>query len=91
MGRENIEYREAQAEAYRLSGRLEEAAAVHKELLRVYGGHALSHYYLGVIYEEMGRPRDAGQEFTKFLEMWAKADEGLPQLVDARQRLAALQ
>ncbi|MCK4774137.1 MAG: hypothetical protein KAT30_05105, partial [Candidatus Krumholzibacteria bacterium] len=90
-GWENREYREMRAAAYRLSGRLDEAAIVHNELLRVYGGHALSHYQLGLIYEEMGRPQDAKQEFTKFLEMWEKADEGLPQLVDARQRLAALQ
>jgi tetratricopeptide (TPR) repeat protein/predicted Ser/Thr protein kinase len=89
-GRTAIEYREMRAEAYVLAGRLEDAAAVHKELLRVYGGHAVSHYQLGSIYEEMGRSRDAKQEFTRFLEMWDKADEGLPQLVDARSRLAEL-
>jgi pentatricopeptide repeat protein len=82
--------REMRAEAYILAGRLEDAVAVHKELLRVYGGHAVSHYHLGLIYEEMGRPHDAKQEFTRFLEMWDKADEGLPQLVDARSRLAEL-
>jgi tetratricopeptide (TPR) repeat protein len=85
-----IEYRELRAAAYRLSGQLEEAAAAHKELLRVWGGHALSHYQLGLIYQEMGRPQDAKQEFTRFLEMWDKADEGLPQLEDARARLAKL-
>jgi tetratricopeptide (TPR) repeat protein/predicted Ser/Thr protein kinase/TolB-like protein len=85
-----IEYRELRAAAYRLSGRLEEAAAAHKELLRIFGGHALSHYQLGLIYQEMGRPQDAKQEFTRFLEMWDKADEGLPQLEDARARLAKL-
>jgi tetratricopeptide (TPR) repeat protein len=84
------ENREARAAAYRLSGRLEEAAAVHKELLEVFGGHAVSHYQLGLIYQEMGRPLDARQEFTKFLDMWSKADEGLPQLVDGRRRLAEL-
>jgi len=90
QGRTAIEYREMRAAAYRLAGRLEEAAAVHKELLHAYGGHALSHYHLGLIYEEMGRPQDAKQEFTRFLEMWAEADEGLPQLEDAKQRLGAL-
>jgi tetratricopeptide (TPR) repeat protein len=85
-----FDYCDMQAEAYRLSGRLEEAAVVHQELLRVYGGHALSHYQLGLTYEEMGRPRDAKQEFTKFLDMWSEADEGLPQHVDARLRLAEL-
>ena len=90
VGQKNIEYRETLAAAYKLSGELEEAAAVHEELLRVYGGHAVSHYHLGLIYEEMGRPQDAKEEFTRFLEMWDRADEGLPQLEDARVRLAKL-
>jgi hypothetical protein len=38
----------------------------------------------------MGRPADAKGEFRRFLDMWSEADEGLPQLVDARERLAAL-
>jgi tetratricopeptide (TPR) repeat protein len=86
----DIDYRTALASAYRMDGRLDEAAKVHKEMLRIYGGHALSHYALGTIYEEMKRPADAKKEYAKFLEMWSEADEGLPQLVDARKRLAAL-
>jgi tetratricopeptide (TPR) repeat protein/TolB-like protein len=86
----NIDYRTTLARAYRMAGRLDEAANVHKEMLRIYGGYALSHYELGTIYEEMKRPTDAKKEYTKFLEMWSQADEGLPQLVDARKRLAAL-
>jgi len=38
----------------------------------------------------MNRPADAEREYTTFLEMWSKADEDLPQLLDARQRLANL-
>jgi tetratricopeptide (TPR) repeat protein len=75
---------------FALRGRPDEAAKVHEELLRIHGGHALSHYELGKIYQELGRPEDARQEFSKFLEMWSQADEGLPQLEDARARLAAL-
>jgi tetratricopeptide (TPR) repeat protein len=86
----DIRYRTTLARAYRMDGRLDEAAKVHKEMLRIYGGHALSHYELGTIYEEMKRPADAKKEYTKFLEMWSKADGSLPQLVDARKRLAAL-
>ncbi|HVO76349.1 MAG TPA: protein kinase [Candidatus Bathyarchaeia archaeon] len=86
----DICYRMALARAYRMDGRLDEAAKVHKEMLRIYGGHALSHYELGTIYEEMKRPAGAKKEYTKFLEMWSEADKGLPQLVDARKRLAAL-
>jgi tetratricopeptide (TPR) repeat protein len=85
-----ILWKETTARANRMAGRFEEAAATHRELLSIYGGHALSHYELGAIYEEMKRPADAKKEYAKFLEMWSEADEGLPQLVDARKRLAAL-
>lgn len=49
-----------------------------------------SHSALGQTYEEMGRPADAEWEFSKFLETLSEADERLPQLVDARERLATL-
>ena len=38
----------------------------------------------------MGRSADAVSAFTKFLEMWSEADEGLPQMADAQKRLNAL-
>ena len=59
-------------------------------MLRVYSGYALSHYELGKIYQDMGRPADARREFSGFLEMWSEADEGLPQVADAQQRLNEL-
>ncbi|UCG51068.1 MAG: protein kinase [Candidatus Latescibacterota bacterium] len=86
----DIEFREARAMAYRMDGQLEEAARVNQDLLRIYGAHALSHYELGKIYDEMGRPADAVQEYTTFLEMWSDADENLWQLADARRRLTSL-
>jgi serine/threonine-protein kinase len=90
LGIVGMQTREALARVHQMAGRLDEAANVHKELLRICGGHALSHYELGKIYQELGRPADAKQEFSRFLEMWADADEGLPQLENARARLAAL-
>ena len=89
-GLDDIEYRELTARAHRMAGRLDEAARVHEEMLRVYRGHFLSHYDLGQIYEEMGRTSDAKKAYSVFLEAWSNADEGLPQLKDARARLAAL-
>jgi tetratricopeptide (TPR) repeat protein len=86
----DIQYREILAQAYRMAGRLDEAARVHEEMLRVYRGHILGHYDLGLIYEEMGRAADAEREYAEFLAGWADADEGLPQVTDARARLAAL-
>jgi tetratricopeptide (TPR) repeat protein len=91
LGLFSIEYWEALASAHRMAGRLNEALKAHQEILQLHGGHALSHYVLGQIYEEMDRPADAAHEFTKFLEMWSNADEGLPQVEDAKKRLAALQ
>ena len=85
-----IDYRTILANAYRMDGQLDKAAEVHREMLRIFKGHALSHYELGTIYEEMKRPAEAKKEYAKFLEMWSEADEDLPQLIDARKRLAAL-
>ena len=73
-----------------MAGNLDEAARIHKELLRVFGGHFLSHYELGKIYQELGRPEQAKKELSVFLDKWSQADEGLPQLDDARARLVAL-
>ncbi len=85
-----VNYRVMLAEAYHMDGDLEEAVVVNRETLRIYGGHALSHYELGKLYEELGQPGEAREHYTKFLEMWKNADEGLPQPEHARERLAAL-
>ena len=54
------------------------------------GGHAISHYELGQVYEQMKRPADAKQEYSKFLAMCSQADAGWPPVEAARKRLAAL-
>jgi tetratricopeptide (TPR) repeat protein/tRNA A-37 threonylcarbamoyl transferase component Bud32 len=90
-GMHHVEWREALARAHRMAGRLSEAAAVHEKMLREIRGHFLSHYDLGQIYEEMGRVADARLQYEAFLEAWAEADEGLPQVEDAKARLAKLQ
>ena len=73
-----------------MAGHLADAVESLKELVRVYGGHALGYYRLGQVYEEMGRAQDARAAYVKFLDMWSQADVGLPQLVAARERLAEL-
>ena len=79
------------ADAHRRAGRPTEAVMVHEEILNIWGGHALSHFALAGLYEELGRPEDAVAEYETFLEMWAEADEGLPQLVEVKSRLTAFQ
>jgi tetratricopeptide (TPR) repeat protein len=86
----SIEWREALARAHHMAGNLEEAAAVHEKMLREFKGHFISHYELGQIYEEMGRSAEAAHQYEAFLAAWAEADEGLPQVEDARRRLARL-
>ncbi len=85
-----IQWKETEARAYVMAGRLEEAVGTHRELLKVCGGHALSHYELGKIYEQMRRPAEAKKEYAKFLEMWSEADSDRPELIDAKKRLASL-
>jgi tetratricopeptide (TPR) repeat protein len=78
------------AEAHVLAGQLLEAASVLEEELRIFGGHAIARYELGKIYGQLGRPEEATEHLTTFLEMWSEADEDLPQLLDARQLLQRL-
>ena len=85
-----LDSRDFLARAYRDAGRLEEAETTLKETLRVLGGHAMAHYQLGKVYEDMDRPDDARLEYETFLTMWSDADEGIAELVDARERLVSL-
>ena len=87
----HIQHQDMLAAAYEMAGDLEKAIEVHRELLRIYGGHAISHYQLGRLYEKTERPADAATHYATFLEMWKNADEGLPQLVDSRERFNRLQ
>ena len=54
------------------------------------GFRSLSHFELGKLYEEVKRPEEAKHEYERFLEMWADADGGLPQVGYAAKRLVAL-
>ncbi len=48
------------------------------------------HYRLGKLYETKGLKEQARTEYQKLLEDWKDADPGIPELVDAKKRLAAL-
>ncbi|MCK4412280.1 MAG: tetratricopeptide repeat protein [Candidatus Eisenbacteria sp.] len=52
--------------------------------------HPIYHYRLAKLYEERGSRRAALREYEKFLEIWRDADEGIPELDDARERFVAL-
>jgi len=52
--------------------------------------HPLSCYRLAKLYEETGQFEKAAEQYRKALNIWENADEGLSQMEDSRQRLAAL-
>ena len=49
-----------------------------------------SFYMSGLIAEKQGNEALARENFSKFLDLWKAADPGLPEVVDAKKRLAAL-
>ena len=49
-----------------------------------------SFYLMGKIYEKKGDANLAIKNYEKFLELWKDADQDLPELIDAKKRLANL-
>ena len=48
------------------------------------------HYELGRLKEDAGRLAEARQHYTAYLERWGNADVSIPNVDDARSRLAKL-
>ncbi|MCK7476818.1 MAG: tetratricopeptide repeat protein [Candidatus Moduliflexus flocculans] len=77
--------------------RPEAALELYLRLLALNGGRlqhpdffALSHYAVGRIKQSRGDLEGAGESLTMFLSLWKDADPGLPEVEDAKRRLAAL-
>lgn len=79
------------------AGRDEAAAGFFRRLLSLQTGrlrhpdlYALSHFALGRIAEARSDAAGARQYYERFLDLWKNADEGLPEVAEAKMRLAAL-
>jgi tetratricopeptide (TPR) repeat protein len=88
---------EALAEAYEGMGNIGRAQETYERISkatskRLFLGdiYARSFYRLGRIFEEQGKRDRAIEHYEKFLELWKNADPGLPEVDDAKARLAAL-
>ena len=47
-------------------------------------------YLLGLVNEALGERKEAVKAYEQFLEIWKNADKDLPELIDAKARLAKL-
>jgi len=85
------------AEIYLKTGRLDEAVSQLENALsrydddRVWSSRAVKAYYLlGLAYEKSGWTKKAIEQYEEFLDIWKNADPGIPEVVDAKERLKKL-
>jgi tetratricopeptide (TPR) repeat protein len=85
------------ARAYQQMGNLDGAIEEYRKLLTFDPAsqdrrlHNPTYYYrLAKLYERKGLKEEAKDKYTRFLELWKDADPGIPELVDAKKRLAQL-
>jgi tetratricopeptide (TPR) repeat protein len=90
-------YLEPLALAYFRSVDMDDARAEYEKIMALTTGracygdiYARSFYMLGKIAEQQGDKARASQNYHKFLDLWKDADPGLPEVADAKNRLAAV-
>ena len=91
-------YLEPLALAYVKSGELDKAQEEYLKITALTSGrqhfgdiYVRGFYMLGKIAEQRGDKVRARANYSKFLDLWKEADPGLPELEDAKRRLAGLQ
>ena len=80
-----------------LGGQYEKAQKEYENIMALTTGrrfwgdlYVKSFYQLGKIHEERGNKIKAIEHYEKFLDLWKDADPGLPEVEDAKKRLAGL-
>jgi len=86
------------ARAYLENGQLDKAITEYEKLITFdpqkkarYLVHPIYHYRLAKLYQEKGWSGKAVEQYKKFLTLWKDADPDLPEVEDAKERLASLQ
>ncbi len=86
------------AQSYLHEGMYEKAVTELERFLRYQNGSRIAHphdgvrcfYWLGIAYEQSGWKDKAAKQYQTFLEIWKNADPGIPEVDDAKARLAKL-
>jgi tetratricopeptide (TPR) repeat protein len=85
------------ARAYEKMGDIDKAIEAYRKLItfdpksqdrRMH--NPVYHYRLAKLYDAKGFREQAAAEYKKLLDFWKDADPGIPELIDAKVRLAAL-
>ncbi len=93
----DAEFINSLALAHYKSGNLKKARENYEWITTLTGGrrqlgdiYAKSFYMLGKIHEEKGSKDQAIEHYEKFLDLWKDADPGIPEVIDAKNRLPTL-
>ena len=78
------------ADAYLELGQRDEAIAEYERILRVNPNYPLAQFHLAKAYEGKGDQKRAQLAYRNFLQIWKDADADLPEVLEAKARLAAL-
>jgi tetratricopeptide (TPR) repeat protein len=94
----NLPFRDWRARIMRARGDLTGAMAVYRQLLTPDVRHKFTSVLeppyvleLARLLDKVGDEAAAREEYQRFLELWKDADSGLPELAEARTRLARLE
>jgi tetratricopeptide (TPR) repeat protein/DNA-binding winged helix-turn-helix (wHTH) protein len=79
---------DALANAYLERREFDKAIAEYQRILAANPRYPRAHYHLGLAYHGKGMRAAAQQAFQQFLSVWSNADSDVPEIVDAKARLA---